>query len=592
MNSASLCHNLRFLGKRFVTGILGREEGTTMGFIGKKIVLAASDSESSEYLRSTWRQMLLATLPARYARIMGTDWSVKNDVAPDGQAKYVPHGLRIVESLLLERFSQADIAVCYPDQLGLFVGDETRVVGMHAHNPLGITFATDIYPAFYGQEAEPVNAYEFRRMICHPVLRQHKPHLKIIVGGPGAWQIEKKNLQDEWQIDCLVDGEAEDHALHLFEAAVRGEALPRRVEGHSPELNQIPRIHHRSTFGTVEITRGCGRGCQFCSVALRAGKSIPLDQILHNVRVQVAEGADTILFTTEDLFLYEQGPKFNTNLPALKKLFESVAAVPGVEHISLTHGTIAPAARDPRVIEELSPVAVGMSVNQHEASTHHDKRYQHMFVGLETGSIRLFNQYMKGKAYPYRPEQWPDVVLKGMEVLNKHNWFPICTFILGLPGETKQDTKDSLDLLYSLKDAKWCVIPTLFVPLEDTRMQDKESAKLINLTDLQWEFFFTCWRYNLDFWRKQASVQWKINLGIPFYYYLLGRKLFGRDIKYPLFRLGHFPERYLRRKLYLDFSDSAAPRYQVPERVDIPEERWRPVMPEFQTIELRQQLGG
>ncbi len=35
---------------------------------GKKIVLAASTSESSEYMRSTWRQMLLGTLPARYSR--------------------------------------------------------------------------------------------------------------------------------------------------------------------------------------------------------------------------------------------------------------------------------------------------------------------------------------------------------------------------------------------------------------------------------------------------------------------------------------------------------------------------------------------
>jgi len=42
---------------------------------GKKIVLAASDSESSEYLHSTWRQMLLAALPARYAHYMGADWS-------------------------------------------------------------------------------------------------------------------------------------------------------------------------------------------------------------------------------------------------------------------------------------------------------------------------------------------------------------------------------------------------------------------------------------------------------------------------------------------------------------------------------------
>jgi radical SAM superfamily enzyme YgiQ (UPF0313 family) len=541
---------------------------------GKKIVLAASDSESSEYLRSTWRQMLLATLPARYARYMGTDWSIKNQTTADGQAKYVPHGLRIVESLLLGRFSPKDIAVCYPDQLALFVGDETRVVGLHAHNPLGITFASDIYPALYGREIEPVNAFEFRRMVLHPALRQHKPHLKIIVGGPGAWQIEKKNLQDEWQIDCLVDGEAEEVILPLFEAALRGESLPRKADGTSPKLENVPPIRHRSTFGAVEITRGCGRGCQFCSVALRGGKSIPLEQILHNVRVQVAEGADTILFVTEDLFLYEQGPRFGTSVPALKGLFDFVAAVPGVKHISLTHGTIAPVVRDPGVIEELS-LAVDKSPDQHRASTHPEKRYQHMFMGLETGSVKLFKQYMKGKAYPYRPEQWPDVVLKGMEILNRHNWFPICTFILGLPGETRQDTRESLDLLFALKDAKWCVIPTLFVPLEDTRLGKKESAKLAELTDLQWEFFFTCWRYNLDFWRGN-SVRWRINLGVPIYYYLLARRLFGKKVKYPLFRVGHFPEWFLRRKLYLDFSGEQHSRYPVPTTVPIPEERMGP----------------
>lgn len=552
---------------------------------GRKIVLAASDSESNEYLRSTWRQMLLATLPARSARFLGTSWSLKNEVAEDGQAKYVPHGLRIVESLLLQRFSAADIAVCYRDQMGQFIGDDTRVVGVHAHNPLGITFATDVYSYFYGNEAEPINAAEFRRLILHPALQQHKPHLKLIVGGPGAWQIEKKNLQDEWQVDCLVHGEAEEVVLPLFEAACRGERIARRVEGHSPALSSIPPIQHRSTFGAVEITRGCGRGCQFCSVALRAGKSLPLEQILHNVRVQVAEGADTILLTTEDIFLYEQGPKFQTNVPALKRLLESVAAVPGVKHVMLTHGTLAPAVKEPQMIEELSEIAVGLSVNQHEDSTHAEHRYANLFMGLETGSIRLFEQHMKGKAYPFRPAQWPDVVLKGMQVLNQHNWFPFCTFILGLPGETREDTRQSLDLLYALKDAKWCVIPTLFVPLEDTRLEKKPGAKLVELTDLQWEFFFTCWRYNLDFFRRSAWVQWRFNLGIPLYYYLLGRRLFGREMKYPLLRLGHFPERLLRRKLYLDFGNGEPPRYCVPESVYIPEERLRPSLPELTSIQ-------
>jgi radical SAM superfamily enzyme YgiQ (UPF0313 family) len=522
--------------------------------------------------------MLLATLPDKYARIMGTDWSTAVEANQDGTAKYVPNGLRVIEALLVRHFGEENVAVCYPDQLPLFVGEDTRVIGVHAHNPLGITFATDVYAGFYGRDCEPINAAEFRRLIQHPVIEQHRHHLKLIVGGPGAWQIPHKGLQAEWKIDMIVDGEAEEVAVDLFERAVRGEQLPARVECKSPRLESIPAGINRSTFGVVEITRGCGRGCQFCSVALRSGKSIPLEHILENVRRAVAQGADTITLCTEDLFLYEQGKRFTTNLPALKRLFESVAAVPGVRHIMMTHGTMAPVVVQPEIVEELH-LAVDKSVNQHPASTHPEHRYAMMFVGLETGSVRLFKQFMKGKSYPFRPEQWPDVVLKGMEIMNRANWFPMCTFIIGLPGETDEDTKQSLDLLFALKDAKWCVIPTLFVPLEDTKLATKDGAKIARLTDLQWEFFFTCWRYNIDFFRRQRSVHWKFNIGIPIYYYLLGRKLFGPAMKWPLFRLAHFPEWLLRRHLYLDFSGRKQPVYTTPEVVPIPEERRRPELP-------------
>jgi hypothetical protein len=74
-----------------------------------------------------------------------------------------------------------------------------------------------------------------------------------------------------------------------------------------------------------------------------------------------------------------------------------------------------------------------------------------------------------------------------------------------LPGETPDDTRQSLDLLHALKDAR-CVIPTLFVPLAETRLQKHESAKLYKLTDLQWEFFFTCWRYNMDFFHRSKRA--------------------------------------------------------------------------------------
>ena len=53
--------------------------------------------------------------------------------------------------------------------------------------------------------------------------------------------------------------------------------------------------------------------------------------------------------------------------------------------------------------------------------------------------------------------------------------------------------------------------------------------------------------------------------------YTLGRKLFGAPMKYALFRFGHFPERWLKRHLYLDFTGATPPRYSVPETVPVPE---------------------
>lgn len=61
---------------------------------------------------------------------------------------------------------------------------------------------------------------------------------------------------------------------------------------------------------------------------------------------------------------------------------------------------------------------------------------------------------------------------------------------------------------------------------------------------------------------------WKYNLGAPLYYSLLGRRLFGPAMKYPLLRLAHFPERWMRRHLYLHFA--APPRFRTPADVPVP----------------------
>jgi hypothetical protein len=85
-------------------------------------------------------------------------------------------------------------------------------------------------------------------------------------------------------------------------------------------------------------------------------------------------------------------------------------------------------------------------------------------------------------------------------------------------------------------------------------MEKKHSAKLIEMTDLQWEFFFTCWKYNMEFWRGGSRSSMKFSLGVPIYYSMLGKKLFGQGIKYPLWRFAGVPDRLMRNRLYLDFT--------------------------------------
>src|SRR5437588_2323414 len=519
------------------------------------IVLAASNTEASEWRHSIWQQMLSATIPYKYSKTFINQAALQNESWPDGRAKYVPNGLRVVETLLLREYTEREVVTCYVENLDKFVGPETRVVAIHAHNPLGISYATDVYTKFAGENLMPLNAHEFIRIVTHPSILKYKP--KIVVGGPGAWQLEKANRLDEFKIDHLIDGEIEHVFSELFRRIIEGDpSLPRIVKipkEMQPSVDEIPVVRHRSTFGVVEITRGCGRGCQFCSPATKVGRSFPLEHIMESVRVNAREGATEIMLSTEDMFLYEQKPNFVTNVDALEEMLKSMMSVPGIETLQMSHITMAPVVKDPSVIERLTPLIVPYSHVQHKESRDADHRMTDPIIGLETGSPRLFDIFMKGKAYPYKAHQWRDVVLQGMEILNRNNWFPFCTFIIGLPGETDEDTKQSLDLLYDLRDAKGTFVPTFFVPLEDTRMAQKSSAKLIEMTDLQWEFFFTCWKYNLSFWYgKKAST--KFSLGVPLYYKMLGKKLFGAGIKYPLWRFAGVPDRFMRKHLYLDFT--------------------------------------
>ncbi len=517
---------------------------------GVRFVLTAPETESTEQGFSPWKQMVYASVPARFAPRFLYKKYLNAENYPDGTAKVMPLGLRIVEDILREHYPAEEIAVCHPSNLDRFVGPRTRAVAVAAHNPIGVAFSTGVYSNIFGSTAFPINAYESERIYRHPVLQKYRP--QVIVGGAGAWQIEKTKSFDRLGVDCVVIGRAESVILDLFRQADAGEKLPRVVRAPEPRPDQIRVPARRTTYGVVEMTRGCGRQCAFCSPTLETRVSINQDALLEAVRANVREGGRCVFPVSEDIFIYgAPQPFYIPDADALVNFYESIGRVPGVDYLPLSHATIAPALVNPHLIKELSGILLRKSVLKNPASTHPDKSFISPLIGIETGSSRLAAITMSGKALPFDIRDWADIVYEGIQILNRNNWFPVCTFIVGLPNETDDDVRQSLDLLHRLRKNKIIYVPSIFTPLDDTRMADGRTLKLRGLTQLQWEFILTAWSQSLNFSvvRKRSNLAWKY--GMRAFYYTRGRWIHGTQFKYPAWRFAGIAEGKISPHLYL-----------------------------------------
>jgi radical SAM family protein len=377
-------------------------------------------------------------------------------------------------------------------------------------------------------------------------------------GSSGGWQITQTDAYDELGVDCVIEGRSEsEETLEIFERALRGERLPRQLDvKHPQERDAILFPDKRTTFGVVEMTTGCGRRCQFCVPDLNPQIDLPKEKIMMAVRANVRDGNRQISLATEDMFIWGQvrtgTPFYFPNREALLDLYGSIVATPGVEQHVLSHATIAPAVVDPILIEKLSALLLDKSpIRVPLLSSHREHRALVPLIGLETGSVRLAKQIMPGKGVPFPIDEWPSVVVRGLEVLNRNNWFPAMTLIVGSPGETDDDVRATLDLVYEIERRGLFAffIPSIFTPLHDTRMEKQAGVtETRQLSPLQWQLMMKCWKMNLrpgqNSWWGPAA--WRLG-GLGLWAYRL-RKLNGPGFTWPLFMFSSvLPETWMAR---------------------------------------------
>ncbi len=468
---------------------------------GVKVVLTASATEMSDYYNSPF-----VAFVAGFAKGPIPMWLLRKKIYPpvernhDGRAKYAPYGLRKVEALLLENgFSESDVAVVHPLDLDAFTGPNTKVVGISSMDPTGMGYVSKTYSSLVGG-GEPMNAIEFRRLVKHRSIRMFKP--KIVVGGFGSWQLERKKVADSYGIDCVLIGGKTEKILDIFRKAVNGERLPNVVRAennpHDSDDGSTPLIRHAAIHGAVEISKGCGRNCQFCTPTMQNKVDVPLDRIMEEVKTTTMEGSSNITLVTEDLFLYGAKNKhFIPNKKAILALVKSVADHPGVKSIQPSHMSLAPVICNPNMVKEVAEVLI-----EHNWYFHGKKAIVTSETGIETGSVRLMKKYMAGKMLPYKPEQWKEIVTHAFGILNDNKWYPLATLIVGLPKESEEDVLETLELMDDLKDYNAFYVPLFFVPLENCLLMDKKGAEIDSLSKRRWEFVIRCWEYNIRIWRN------------------------------------------------------------------------------------------
>jgi len=417
----------------------------------------------------------------------------------DGRAKYSPYGLRKVEAMLLENgFSKSDVAVVHPEDLDRFMGSDTKVLGISSMDPTGMGYVSKTYSSIIGG-GEPMNAVEFKKLVEHPIIKEFKP--KIVVGGFGSWQLERKHVSDAYGVDCVILGGRPDPIIDVFKKLVNGETVPRIVHADESLRNwdygTMPLTKHAAIHGAVEISKGCGRFCQFCTPTMQSKVDVPLEKILREVAMTTEEGSDHITLVTEDLFLYGMKNKgFVPNRKAVVELVKSVADYPGVKSIQASHMSLAPVVKDPQMIKELAEILI-----QRSWYSHGKKPIITAETGVETGSVRLMKKYMGGKMLPYKPEQWQEVVTQAFGILNDNDWYPLATLIVGLPDEKEEDVMQTLELMDKLKDYNAFYVPLFFVPLENCVLMNNKGAELDSLSQARWDFFIRCWEYNIRIWK-------------------------------------------------------------------------------------------
>lgn len=418
------------------------------------------------------------------------------------RARVAPLGLRRIEAALLQGgFRPEDVAVVDEQHLRLAIGPATKIIAATSGEPAGGGMNSTTMTGVAGGRIYP--EVMFRRMLqeVRRCVAASAPSAKVVMGGPGAWQLAREpETIHALGIDHVITGYAEGNVADVFRALLAGEDLPQVIAGRPVAAEDIPKIQGAGTMGVVEISRGCGLACSFCTIARVPMIHVPEATVIADARTNVSSGQTSIAALSEDFFRY--GAKGMTANPrAVISLLQRLRQIDGLRLIQIDHANVSSIAQfSDEELKTVRDLLVGDT----------GCNYPWVNVGVETASGELLKSNGgTAKMMGCATDNWAEFAAEQLRRLCCVGFLPMVSLIIGLPGEREEDVRLTLDWVEGMKDERITIFPVLYAPIDGGPGIVRQD-----MTDSHWKMIRAA--YRLDFkWIPRMYWDNQKGAGVP-----------------------------------------------------------------------------